>query len=297
VRITIQETNDYSGLENEITLVITKREINVNGLTFTAINKIYNGDSQYWSINPDGDDETDDAEVRLTASDVSLLQNILFAGMKHPTECFNVGMYEILAVLQISNPNYTFIETYVEVENGEEVTKTREVDEYELPVEVRILPRTIIVDVHNQSAPYSGEEPAVQQGQSYVTITLEDGSAAPDYIISDFFGGVRDLYVPAIEYSPSVVYYKLVDNDYVEISLTEDEFNANKALAGGEGYVDYYTKITIQPETLQLIKATGFVADDYALNATIGSNSNYTIVVNGGIFTITKKLIPYPNSI
>ena len=294
VRITIQGTDNYSGLEDEITLVITKKAINVDGLTFSAIDKIYNGDSQYWSINPDGDNTTDDAEVWLTASDVSLLQNIIFAGMKHPTECFNVGTYEILAVLQISNPNYTFIETYVEVENGEEVTKTREVDEYELPVEVRILPRTIIVDVHNQSAPYSGEEPAVQQGQSYVTITLEDGSAAPDYIISDFFGGVRDLYMPAIEYSPSAVYYKLVDNDYVEIYLAEDEFNANKALAGGEGYVDYYTKITVQPETLQLLKAAGVVAGDYALSATLGSNSNYTIVVNGGIFTITKKLIPVP---
>ena len=294
VRITIQGTDNYSGLEDEITLVITKRAINVDGLTFTAIDKIYNGDSQYWSINPDGDNTTDDAEVRLTASDASLLQNIIFAGMKHPTECFNVGTYEILAVLQISNPNYTFIETYVEVENGEEVTKTREVDEYELPVEVKILPRTIIVDVHNQSAPYSGEEPAVQQGQSYVTITLEDGSAALDYIIRDFFGGVRDLYRPAIEYSPSAVYYKLVDNDYVETYLTEDEFNANKALAGGEGYVDYYTKITVQPETLQLLKATGVVAGDYVLNATLGSNSNYTILVNDGIFTITKKLIPVP---
>ena len=303
VRITIPETDNYSGLVGEVTLIITKKAFNVSGLDFTAIDKIYNGNSQYWSINPDGNKETDDAEVRLIASDESLLQNIIFAGMKHPTECMHVGTYEILAILQISNPNYTFIETYVEKdENGQDVEKTREVDEYEFAVEVKILPRKINVDMVDQEKTYDGTEPQVQQGQGYVTINPADIAAGSEefeallaIIERDFFGGERDIYMSAMEYSSTAAYYYLDGNgNYVPITLTQDQFNANKELSGEAGYKDIYTKITVQPETIQLYKDSGFDAGTYALHALLGNNSNYEIVSESGNFIILKQTLELP---
>ena len=295
VKITIAETDNYSGLEAQVTLIITKKEIHISGLTFTAIDKMYNGEAQYWLVNPDGDEETDDAEVILKASDESLLQYIVFAGMKHPMDCINAGTYEILAVLQIYNSNYTFIETYIEKdENGQDVEKEREVDECTLPVDVNILKRKINVNMVDQKETYDGDEPYVEQGQDYVTITLEDGSAAPDYIIRDFFGGARDIYVTALEYSSTAVYYELVNGTYTQVYFTEEAFNANKELAGEEGYRDLYTKITIQPETLELFKDSGVNAGVYALHALLGENSNYEIVDESGSFIISKKTIELP---
>jgi hypothetical protein len=128
-----------------------------------------------------------------------------------------------------------------------------------------------------------------------VTVTLPDGTAVPEYIIRDFFGGEREIYTVAVEYSATAVYYELVDGVYVQISMTQAEFEANKALAGAEGYKDIYTKTTVLPELLTLFKARGKDAGTYALSAILETlSSNYEIVVNDGLFTITKKLIPVP---
>ena len=296
VRVTVEGTENYSGLEYEVALKISKLVITVDSLTFDAIDKIYNGEAQYWALDPDNNPLTDDAEVRLLASDASLLQYIVFAGMEHPMECINVGSYELLAILQISNSNYTFEKSVIVTdENGNEVAQMVEVNEWTLPFTVEIKKRAINVDVHDQSTEYSGAEPTVNQGQDYVTITLPDGTAVPEYIIRDFFGGEREIYTVAVEYSATAVYYELVDGVYVQISMTQAEFEANKALAGAAGYKDIYTKTTVLPELLTLFKARGKDAGTYALSAILETlSSNYEIVVNDGVFTITKKLIPVP---
>ena len=284
VRVTVQGNDNYSDLFYEVTLVITKKVISADGFTFDAIDKIYNGESQYWSLDPNGDNDYSDAEVQIIASNANsfVLQNVKFAGMLHPVDCTNAGTYMIQAVLTISNPNYTFMV------DGEEI------DSFTYDVPVEILKLNIVINANGQSAEYSGAEPEVSQGQGYLTITLEDGTAAPEFIIRDFFGGIREIYTIASKYDATATYYELIDGVYYEVTLTEEEFNANKALAGEEGYKEYYTKTTIDPETLILSKTAGVTAGVYDLIAALGESSNYTIVSCGGTFTITKKLIPVP---
>ena len=303
VRVTVEGTENYSGLECEVALTISKLVITIDSLTFDAIDKIYNGEAQYWVLDPDDNITTDDTEVRLIASDASLLQYIIFAGMEHPMECINAGTYQLQAILQISNPNYTFLEPFMGTdEEGNEISEMREVNECTLPVTVEIQKRKINVNMVDQEKTYDVNEPQVQQGKEYVTITptdivegTEEFEKLMEIIERDFFGGERVVYMLAIEYSSTADYYYLDGyGAYVPITLTEAEFNENKALAGAEGYKDIYTKITIQPETIQLYKNAGVNAGTYALHALLGNNSNYEIVAESGNFIILKKTLDLP---
>ena len=113
----------------EVTLKISKLVISVDNFTFDAIDKIYNGQAQYWALDPNNDKNTNDAEVKILASDANalILQYVKFAGMIHPVDCVNAGTHTIQAVISISNPNYTFML------NGEEV------DTWTYDVAVKIL--------------------------------------------------------------------------------------------------------------------------------------------------------------
>ena len=286
VKITVEGNDNYYGLAEEVTLTITKKVISADGFTFEAIDKTYNGESQYWSLDPNGDDNISDKEVEIIASgdNALILQYVKFAGMRHPMDCTNAGTYVINAILEISNPNYTFI------------SEGKEVDSWTYDVEVVIHKLKIVVDANDQSSEYTGSVPTLSQGKDFLTITLENGAAAPDFINRDFFGGIRYVYRIANEYDATAVYYKIVDGNYVEVTLTKEEFEANKALSGDEGgedYVEYYTLITINPETL-IISTNGINVGEYAIIATLGENSNYEITLCNGTFNITKKLIPVP---
>ena len=286
VSITVDGTTNYTALSYEVTLTITKKVISADGFTFEAIDKIYNGEAQYWSLDPNGDKNKNDAEIQLIASaaNASVLQYVNFAGMLHPVTCMNAGTHVIQAVLQISNPNYTFI------------VDDEECDTFTYDVTVRILALRIIIDTADQSAPYSGSEPSVGQGEGYVTITLADGTVVPDFVLRDFFGGEREIYTSALEYDATATYYELVDGVYTVVTLTKEQFNANKELAGEDGYKEYFTKSVVEPEDLLLTKAPGVNVGVYALSALLGGNSNYEIVtVNEGTFTITKQLVPVPS--
>ena len=295
VRITIDETNNYSGLATQLTLVIKKKELHASGFTFEAIDKIYNGEAQYWSVDPNGDDKTTDAEVWLKGADEDILQYVKFAGLLHPElDCINAGTYSIQAILQISNPNYTFITTVTYTnEEGEVVTEEREVDECTLPVAVKILKLKIVVTPEDQSSIYNGMEPTVSQGQDYVTITLENGSAAPEYVIRDFFGG--QIYALAGNtYDPYETYYKKTDKNgpYEIVTLTSEEFENNK---NAENPVQYYVLKTVDfVELLTLFKDEGVDAGTYALSARLGSSSNYELIEGSGNFIILKETIQLP---
>ena len=284
VRVTVADNNNFEGLEYQVTLVITKKVISADGFTFEAIDKIYNGQAQYWTLDPNNDKNTSDAEVKILASDANalILQYVKFAGMIHPVDCVNAGTHTIQAVISISNPNYTF------VLNGEEV------DTWTYDVAVKILKLNIVINANNQSADYTGSEPTVNQGQNYVTITLEDGTAAPDYIIRDLFATVRDSYVLATKYDANATYYRLSNGVYFETALTEAQFNENLANAGSDKYEEYYIKVTLNPETLTLSKKAGVNAGVYALIATLGENSNYNVVTCTGKFTINKAKVEVP---
>ena len=295
VRITIEETDNYSRLETEVTLVIKKMEIHVDGFTFEALDKIYNGEFQYWSVDPNGDDKTTDAEVWLKGTDAQNLQYVKFAGLLHPEEgCINAGTYSIQAVLQISDPNYTFITTVTYTnEEGEVVTEEREVDACTLPVTVKIQKLKIVVNPKDQTSVYNGMEPEVSQGQDYVTITLEDGTAAPDYIIRDFFGG--QIYGLAGDtYDPYETYYKKTTKDgpYEVVNLSSEDFENNK---NAESPVQYYVLKTVDfVEILTLSKEEGVDAGTYALYALLGSSSNYEIIEGRGNFIIAKQRVDLP---
>ena len=279
VRVTVEGNNNFEGLEYQVTLVITKKVISAEGFTFEAIDKIYNGQAQYWLLDPNDDKNTSDAEVKIRATDTNalILQYVKFAGMIHPVDCVNAGTHTIQAVISISNPNYTFML------NGEEV------DTWTYDVAVNILKLNIVINANNQSADYTGSEPTVNQGQNYVTITLEDGTAAPDYIIRDFFGGIRESYVVATKYDSNATYYTFNEetNAYeVANDVSKETFEANPA--------EYYTKVIINPETLTLSKKAGVNAGVYALIATLGENSNYNLVTCTGKFIINKVKVEVP---
>ena len=284
VRVTVADNDNFEGLEYQVTLVITKKVISAEGFTFEAIDKIYNGQAQYWTLDPNDDKNTSDAEVKILASDANalILQYVKFAGMLHPVDCVNAGNHTIQAVISIANPNYTF------KLNGEEI------DTWTYDVVVKILKLNIVINANDQSADYTGSEPEVNQGQNYVTITLEDGTAAPDYIIRDLFATVRDSYVLATKYDANATYYKLSNGKYFVTKLTEEEYNNNLANSGSDRYVEYYIKVTLNPETLTLSKDAGVNAGVYALIATLGENSNYIVVTYTGKFTINKAKVAVP---
>ena len=288
VRITVTGNENFSGLECEVTLIITKKVISTDGFTFDAIDKIYNGESQYWSLDPNGDKNNSDAEVQMIVSGAnsSIIQHVNFIGMIHPVECKNAGTYTIQAILQISNPNYTF-----ERENDE--GKIEQVDSWIYDVEVEILKLKVVVDVNDQSADYSGSEPSV--GQGYVSITTEEGTT-PGFIILDFFGG--QIYVSASDvYDSNETYYKRLENGtYEMVILSQQDFESNQN-AESENFVQYYILTDLDPvEILTLVKDPGVSAGNYALTAILNTiNSNYELVsVTNGTFTINKKLVAVP---
>ena len=281
VKVTVTGNDNYSDLEYEVTLIITKQVISAGDISFTAVNKYYNGEFQYWSTDPNGDNSNSDTEVTLNST---ILDYIKFVGILNPNNCKNAGTYTIQAMIQITNPNYTF------------VSDKGEVDSWTCDVEAEILPCDIYVVVGDQSAEYSGSEPAVNQGQGYVTITIQNGTT-PDFVILDFFGG--EVYVTAGNtFDDQATYYQLVDKVYQMVVLTQEEFDNNQAKANTEGFVQYYVLTSMDAvETLILQKAEeGVDAGQYPLTAVLGSlNSNYHLVsVTDGVFTITKKLIAIP---
>ncbi|MBR4971710.1 MAG: hypothetical protein IKY59_01925, partial [Oscillospiraceae bacterium] len=263
---------------------ITKRVISANGFIFEAIDKYYNGENQYWSTDPNGDKNTSDTEVTLIATDANaaILQYVKFAGILNPTNCKNVGTYTIQAILQIVNPNYTF------VKDGENV------DSWTYDVSAKILKRKIVVIVGNQSAEYTGFEPTVNQGQGYVTITLEDGTVA-DFVTLDFFGG--EVYVFAGDSFDANARYFVLDNKvYQPVELTQEQFESNRGNVDTEAFIQYYVLQHQDPvETLTLEKASGVNAGQYVLTAMLSTSNNYELVtLSNGTFTITKKLVAVP---
>ena len=278
VRIRVEETTDFSGLEYEVTLVIKKKVISAFDFTFDPGSKIYNGAEQYWLMEELG--------YSTSPENIHLMNFVTFKGVEHVTDCINVGVYTINAVLEITNNNYTF----VSVKNGEAV----EVDSCYYPVTVEILPLEIIIDATDQSAEYSGSEPDVKQGENYITILLKDGSAAPSFIIRDFFG-VKAVYESATQYVEGTTYYVADDEgNYSAVSITAEQFEANKALSGTENYVDYCVMIVLDNETITLEKSPGEIVGLYAIIAKLGDNSNYVIGGYEGTFEIYKKAILLP---
>ena len=278
VRVTVEGTTNYTGLSCEVTLEITKVEINVSGFSFEAIEKTYNGEAQYWSINPDGEDATEDSEVAIIVPSgyAAILDLVTFAGMLHPQDCILVGTHRIQAVLKVSNPNYTF-------KNSDGV----EVDSWTYDVEVKINPLPIIVAAQNQSAPYQAKEPTVDQSLDNLTFTLADGTSAPEFVLRDFTAD-RVIYILAVEYDENAEYYAKNENEeFGRVYPTEEEFLANQ---------NYYLAQTVSVETLLLSKTPGINAGEYDLIAELTKvNSNYSIVATTGKFIITKQQVALPD--
>ncbi len=289
VKVTVTGNDNYSDLLCEVNLIITKKVIYGDGFTFGSIDKIYNGQAQVWTTleyGSDGQIETDE-EIWIIASgsNSEFLQYIRFAGLIYPQDCINAGTYTLQALLNISNPNYTFI------------LDDEEVDTWTCDVEVEIQKRKVIVTTDDQEAIYSGYEPTVGQGQGYVTITLEDGTT-PDYLALNFFGGYAYTFAGS-EFDANAtyyVYYKSEDGGYYQaVTLSAEEFENNKAL---ENPVQYYVIAHVEPsEILTLIKASGVNAGEYELSAILETiNGNYEIVeINTAVFTINKQLVPVPS--
>ena len=283
VKVSVADNKNYYGLDADVTLIITKKKINADGFSFEAIDKIYNGEAQYWSLDPNGDDNKDDAEVKIIASNAnaSVLQYVTFAGMVHPVDCVNVGTHTVQAMLQISNDNYTFVKD------------AKEVNSVTYDFNVKILKRAIIVNAVDQKTVYDGNEPTVNQGQSYMTITLEDGTT-PEFVLRDFFGGSFYVQAPD-EFDENAVYYVKDENgNYTRVTLTQDEFDSNNT-AEVENYIQYYVLATVSAvENVILSKDTGVEAGEYALIATLEGESNYEIVSYTGIYEIFKRAIALP---
>ena len=293
VLVTVAGTDNYTDLSYEVTLVITKKIISADGFTFDAIDKIYNGEVQNWTIleyAPDGSIETEE-EIRVLASaeNAHLLQYVKFAGVFNPQDCINAGKYKVQAVLNISDPNYTFKAW------NEKTQKYDEIDYWTYnDVEVEILKRRVNVTVGDQSSEYNGSEPTVKQGEGYFTVTLEDGTT-PRFVTIDFFGGM--IYVTAGDtFDPSVDYYvRNEDGSYSLYALTEEEFKSN--LNSENDHVKYYVMTNVSSsEILTLLKAEGVNAGDHVLKAILETiESNYELVtVNNGTYTITKQIISIP---
>ena len=289
VQVTVAETTNYTGLSCEVTLEITKVVLDVSGFNFEAIDKIYNGEAQYWSLTPGWSDDSannenlDPGEPEVTlivpSNNTSLLNLVTFAGMLHPQDCINVGTHQIQAVLKISNPNYTF-----ENSDGDEV------DSWTYDVAVKINPLPIIVGADDQTAVYNKEEPTVSQS-SDLTFTLADGTAAPDFVYRDFTVDNRVIYILAAEYDQNAEYYTKTEQEqgdaFARAYPTEEEFlNSRK----------YYIAQTVSVETVLLSKELGINAGEYDLIATLTkANTNYQIVDTTGKFIITKQGVALPD--
>ena len=290
VRVTVTGNDNYSDLSCEVNLTITKKVIYGNDFTFGSIDKIYNGQAQVWTTleyGSNGQIETDE-EIWIIVSDNNseYVPYIRFAGLLYPQDCINAGSYTLQAVINISNPNYTFI------------LDDQEVDTWTCNVEVRIQKRKVVVTVDDQSAIYSGSEPTVNQGEGYVTITLQDGTT-PDYLTLDFFGGYVYTFA-GDEFDANATYYTYhkpeTGNGYYQaVVLSAAEFENNKSL---ENPVQYYVLVEVDPsEILTLYKDRGVDSGNYTLSAILETlNANYEVVgLNTAIFTINKQLVPVPS--
>ena len=279
VKVTVAETSDYEGLEAEVTLTILKKVLTAVDFTFSPIDKIYNGEEQFWTI--------DELGYSMSLENINVMSFVTFKGVNYTTDCINVGTYTVNAVLQVTNKNYTF----KAVKEGVEV----EVDSISYPVEVKITPLEIFIDAADQKAEYTGSDFTPEQGKDYFTILLGDKvTAAPEFVLRDFFG-VRETYQHVTEYIAGAAYY--IENDdgtYTATTITAEQFAANKLLFGTENYVYYCVKVTLDPETITLTKDTGENVGFYTISATLGANSNYVIVGYEGEFEIYKKAILLP---
>lgn len=225
VKLTVRDTVNYTGLSCEVSLVINKKVITAGDFDFEAIDKVYNGEAQYWSLDPNGDNNPSDAEVKIIPQGdaASILEYVSFAGMIHPTQdCINVGTYTVQAILQISNPNYTFVTTQNK-DNGEQGTE-QETDSQAYDVEVKIIPLEIVVDLNGKHAEYNnGLQPVVNQAGLKITTVAGTTSQT---IERDFFGG--EFHVPANgTYASETAYYKLENGSYERVIITKEDFDGN----------------------------------------------------------------------
>lgn len=304
VRVTIEGNDNYTGLVGETTLVITKKVIDASGLTFEADLKTYNGHQQFWLIDPNEDKNYSDTQVRMSATNAeiqALLQYLQFFGVEHlSTQGYtNSGTYTILAMVQITDPNHTFVtvKDIIDEETGEKVGSIEEetnVWTYEVAVTIQKL--QIIVDATDQEEQYTGNAPGVQSGAAYLeSVTLPDGTVL-DFITADFFGGNVAIYTPVSgEYVAGTTYYtaRIDENGRVIYTLVEiTEFAKN---------VTYYTlsyeyreareSVTLYTEVLG-----AYPAGRYELYAALAADSNYELVYEdaNGVFVITRRKVAVP---
>lgn len=304
VRVTIEGNDNYTRLVGETTLVITKKEIDANGLTFEADEKTYNGHQQFWLIDPNEDGDYRDAQVRMGATNAeiqALLQYLQFFGVEHlSTQGYtNSGTYTILAMVQITDPNHTFVtvKDIIDEETGEVVGSIEEetnVWTYEVAVTIQKL--QIIVDATDQEEQYTGNAPGVQSGAAHLErVTLPDGTVL-DFITADFFGGNVAIYTAVSgAFEEGTTYYtaEIGENGrpkYVVAEITEFAKDVTYYTLSYE-YREARESVTLYTEVLG-----AYPAGRYELYAALAADSNYELVYEdaNGVFVITRRKVAVP---
>lgn len=304
VRVKIDETLNYSSLEAETGFVITKKVIDADGLSFAADTKTYNGQQQFWLIDPNEDKDYSDAQVRMSATNAeiqALLQYLQFFGVEHlATQGYtNSGTYTILAMVQITDPNHTFVIVKDVVdENGEVVGSVQEeTNVWTYEVEATIQKLQILVDAKDQGTEYDPDNaPNVQSGADFLEkVTLPDGTML-DFITADFFGGNVAIYTAVSgAFEEGTTYYtaEIGENGrpkYVVAEITEFEKDVVYYTLSYE-HRDVRESVSLSVEAL-----AAYPAGSYALYAALSADSNYELVSNdaNGVFVITRRKVSVP---